>query len=348
MRVPPYDEGKPAIEQQGSICVRNMSEVVCDRTEEIGSGSFGFVYAGILKERKGAMAHPEIEIAEKVLKTIPDDEHSQQAFARECGIAEKWNHFAVLKVFRWAMRSSEWVMITLRMRQSLKSVIYANDLGCEVAFTNREGCDITYDSQRRAICIIGTAAALAYCHSNNVLHRDVKPENIMLDDDMRPVLVDFGLSRYVPKCVAADDENDTQPLDATRGIGTPLYMAPELWGARGDPGDPGSEKIDVFAFGVTICELMSNTVPFNGKYNTKFQVGAAIMRHERPEISDVTDSMKELIELCWHPEQDQRPTMEEVLNRLIDEFQVIFDTESMDDQNDLIAYIEKVQGGMSQ
>lgn len=103
--------------------------------------------------------------------------------------------------------------------------------------------------ENRAKCILrGLLSALAHVHERGIVHRDVKAENIMLNDDGQPQLADFGLACYKSN----DDE-------MSRRCGSPGYAAPELvLGHRYD------EKIDVFGAGVVLYLLVTSKLPFWG------------------------------------------------------------------------------------
>ncbi len=88
-------------------------------------------------------------------------------------------------------------------------------------------------------------------HAQGILHRDVKPSNIVIEEDTgRPVLVDFGLA------VPGDDPT------AALAIGTPQYMAPEQGGV-GVPGAAVTTRIDIYALGVTAFEMLTGDLPFD-------------------------------------------------------------------------------------
>ncbi len=96
----------------------------------------------------------------------------------------------------------------------------------------------------------GVAAALDYAHSRDLIHRDIKPDNIMLDLDGRPVLMDFGIAKLVTA--------STQLTQTGVGIGTPAYMAPEQ--ARGELVSPAT---DIYALSIVLFELLTGRVPYN-------------------------------------------------------------------------------------
>ena len=94
--------------------------------------------------------------------------------------------------------------------------------------------------------------ALGYCHSRGVIHRDIKPQNIIIRSDGQAVLVDFGL-------VKLWDPRDPRTQTAMQGMGTPQYAPPEQYGA--DPGHHTDPRSDVYSVGATLYHALTARMP---------------------------------------------------------------------------------------
>src|SRR5262249_18375771 len=112
--------------------------------------------------------------------------------------------------------------------------------------------------------------AIAYAHSRGVLHRDVKPGNIMLGEYGQTLVVDWGLAKVVGRPEANEGANEpTMPALAAgahtvagRAIGTPAYMSPEQAGGRLEQIAPTT---DIYSLGATLYCILTGTAPFEGE-----------------------------------------------------------------------------------
>ena len=112
------------------------------------------------------------------------------------------------------------------------------------------------------------AEALEIAHAAGIVHRDVKPENILLDGHNQPLLSDFGIARDIADLHAAGASPTLSPLGTP--VGTPQYMAPEQ--LRQQPAD---QRSDVYSLGVVLYELLTGQLPHAG--STPYEVVASVL-----------------------------------------------------------------------
>lgn len=146
----------------------------------------------------------------------------------------------------------------------------------------------------------GLAAALAAAHAAGVVHRDVKPENVILHGEGvrhgRPVLTDFGIARLVETAAV------TRPHVM---LGTPAYMAPEHTGGRAL-----GPAVDVYALGIVLYEMCAGQVPFAG--DNPFSVLQRHASERAPRPPSLPDGLWNVIEACLNKDPAKRPSAAEV------------------------------------
>ena len=199
---------------------------------ELGRGGVGVVYAAW---------DPKLE-REVALKTLLAGSDASdvvvERFLREVRAASRLRHPHIVSVHDAGVVSGRFYLAMDRIEgRSL-----ANLLDAEGAL-----------EPRRAVQLLAPVArALAHAHSEGFLHRDVKPENVLIDTDGTPYLTDFGL--------AADLKETDRLTQSHQALGTPAFMAPEQ--LRGRHRDP---RVDVYALGATLYECVTGRVPFEAE-----------------------------------------------------------------------------------
>jgi serine/threonine protein kinase len=165
---------------------------------------------------------------------------------------------------------------------------------------------------------VQTASALAYLHASNVIHRDVKTSNILLDISLNAKVADFGLSRPVPHGAT---HITTDPAGTTGYIDPEYYEHCHL-----------SDKSDVYSFGVILVELISSLPaysedekqPFLSDFAMDKILNGQLEKLVDPNlgfqsdnwISETVSAVAELAFGCLQPQRNMRPFMSEVLNTL--------------------------------
>jgi len=173
-------------------------------------------------------------------------------------------------------------------------------------------------SVREAVTIVkDIARALAFAHGRSVIHRDIKPDNVLLAAGAA-VVTDFG----VAKAISASRQSGAQPATGTMtgvgtSLGTPAYMAPEQAAA-----DPATDhRADIYALGIVAYEMLTGAPPFHGR-TPQALLAAQLSEKPAPLTTrryDVSVPLSTLIMQCLEKEPAKRPkTANEVLRALDD------------------------------
>ncbi|XP_054796440.1 cold-responsive protein kinase 1-like isoform X2 [Prosopis cineraria] len=269
---------------------------------KLGEGGFGAVYKGTLRDGK--------EVAVKKL-TLQHSRRIEEDFESEVMLISEVDHPNLVQLLGWCSQGRVRILVYEYMKN--------NSLD-KFLFDGKKGY---LNWKQRYDIILGIARGLTYLHEEfhvRIIHRDIKTNNILLDNDLQPRIADFGLARLLPE--------DKSHL-STKFAGTLGYTAPE-YAIHGQL----SEKVDVYSYGVVILEIItgqrSKAIKDEGDTEDEFLLPKAWKLYEKGmhlELVDKTldpndydaEEVKKIIEialLCTQAFADLRPTMSEVIGLL--------------------------------
>lgn len=232
--------------------------------EPLGEGGLGTVYRAYDKTL-------DEQVALKVLRdlTLETDPNARERFRREVLAARKISHPNVVRLHDlYDVDGVDFVAMEYVDGESLREILEQNR-HLSPGFVRRLGMEVLQ--------------ALQACHDAGVVHRDVKPDNLLVTDDGTTKLIDFGIAKF-----GTGDEK----LTATQKVlGTPAYMSPEQL-----CGEPVDLRSDLYSFAAVLFELLTGRPPFVGP--TPISIAFAHCRNEpsppsdhRPELSSDWDDL---------------------------------------------------------
>ncbi len=264
---PEVDIGKAAARLRPGVVVDGRFEIV----REVGRGGFGVVYEARDLSLGRAVAFKVVSAGKGAIR--------EDRLLREAAAAARLSHPNIVQLHD--MGHSEYgPYLVLEMVRG-RTLAERLDAG---VLPSSEAMHMARD----------VAAALAHAHSAGVIHRDLNPRNVLVDEEGHAKVLDFGLARAFGQ----------------RGVegGTPGYMAPEQW--RGAPED---ERTDVFALGVLIFQMLTGELPFPGDTGARDAKSTPIL--EVPEIPH----LGHLVQRMLARDPVERPRDAAAVGREIDE-----------------------------
>ncbi|KAL6906518.1 hypothetical protein ACP4OV_004119 [Aristida adscensionis] len=292
-----HDKGKPM------WTVHNNHKIKCFKEDEIriitsnyttllGKGAFGEVYRGVLDDNSPVAV-------KRYISNVKED------FAKEVIVHCEINHRNVVRLIGYCIGENALLIVTECLSKgNLSDILHSSEIPVSL--------------ETRLEIAIGCAEALSYMHSQmygQVIHGDIKPANILLDENLNAKISDFGISKLI---------STDKTLYTTHVMGSIGYMDP-LFARTGRL----TSKSDVYSFGVVLLELISRrkAIDGDGKISLAEDFTQAIAKRKKireffdVEISDVNnlrilEEIGKLAAKCLAMEIHKRPEMKDVAERL--------------------------------
>ncbi|XP_010262647.1 PREDICTED: putative receptor protein kinase ZmPK1 [Nelumbo nucifera] len=288
--------------------------------EELGRGGSGTVYKGVLKDDRVV-----------AVKKLGDVIQGEEEFWAEVSMFGRVNHMNLVKMWGFCSEGTHRLLVYEYVEnESLNKHLFSN--ASDSNSNSNRGARLLNWKERFRIAL-GTAKGLAYLHHEClewVIHCDVKPENILLDNNFEPKIADFGLAKL--------SQRGGSGFQFSRIRGTKGYMAPE-WFLN----VPITAKVDVYGYGVVLLEIvkgsrLSDWVMVDGEEEADLMRFVWVGRNKIDECDDDDDSWVEdmvdpelkgqfnkqqaakMIEIgisCVEEDRSKRPTMDEVVQALL-------------------------------
>lgn len=227
--------------------------------EEVGRGGLGRVAATYDRHLARQVAKKELLTAQDPKVNLPSGSQSQAVsrFLREARVTAQLEHPNIVPVYELGRKASGALYYTMKLvrgRTLKRAIADARDLQDRLSLLSH---------------FVDLCQAIAYAHSRGVIHRDIKPDNVMIGEFGETLVLDWGVAKLrgsedlrgeeLARAVAKlRDEEGVETLPGS-AFGTPVYMAPEQADGRIEDVD---ERSDVWALGVVLYQLLSGRVPY--------------------------------------------------------------------------------------
>lgn len=271
-------------QQQQRTWDLSVEDVKLER--KLGEGAFGEVWLGRLHGK--AVACKKIRAMQGMSPEI------LKAFEEELDVMSRLRHPNILLFMGASLKPQQMMLVTEFMsRGSLAQVLHNPQETISFPMKMRFARDIS--------------AGMAWLHAQKppIVHRDLKPENCLVNHNWTVCVSDFGIAQVKALATTQNSMNASK-----QGFGSPFYMAPELLLDK-----DWDRSVDVYAFGITLWEIMARRTPFEDCESFQDLVDTVAIDNQRPpRVQGTPDALWQVMQGCWAADFRQRPTFTDLLN----------------------------------
>lgn len=329
-----YASGAPV-----QLTYKELRRATGNFKEKLGEGGFGAVYKGELQTGSDTGEQKLVtEVAVKRLEGLV--EHGEKQFRMEVAVIGSTHHMNLVRLCGFCAEGKERLLVYEYMRNgSLNEYLFAGEEAAGAGGLDRDITDINganlvgarwrrnMDWETRFSVLLGTARGITYLHQecrDCIIHSDIKPENILLDNTFTAKVSDFGLAKLTRAHQNPSGRHITTLVRGTRG-----YLAPE-WRSN----LPITVKSDVFSFGMVVLETISGRKSFESsaaastchvsfpewayrRYFHHKQVEGVVDERIREEVDmDQLERAMKVAFWCVQVQPSVRPSMNKVIQML--------------------------------
>lgn len=282
--------------------------------KKIGEGGYAKVY---LIEHKQELKN----YAAKESNEILNDQDPNSSFYKEIESHSKSGNPAILKLFGYSLTNFDDEPFPIMITEYMTN----GSLGEMLNKASKGLATYDFTSTKKYIILLGIALGMKFLHFKGVIHRDLKPDNVLLDDSLYPKISDFGCSFVSPEEIFDQLLNEE--------VGTPIYMAPEIFNE-----EYFTHMIDVYAFAFLAYELITGNKPFT-EYSNQFQLFNDVIAGKRPDLTKLDPVLQTFLSKCWNQKYSERPSFGQIVAEIMQpEFKEAFgilDEDEIDEYLDL-------------
>ena len=269
--------------------------------KKIGAGGAGQVYQGYYANQKVAI--------KELFATLMNPSDLEE-FKQEAALLASMRHPNIVQFYGVSQTEESFYIVTEYCATSLDKML------------KYKGYRV--DKKRTLKMCVEIAEAMCFLHERRVVHRDLKPHNLLMGSDEAVRICDFGIA----KTVTSFGKNATR-AQMTMQIGSPAYMAPELLGGYGDDDkNPAKNKVlttkkelafkcDIYSFACVMCALWSGAHIYEHLRDPMQVIIGVRFNNLRPTIpKSCPKEIAALMRLCWQADPSIRPNFPEIANSL--------------------------------